>query len=551
MSIFVVDSTLLLQRNVSKHVSIIINAAINNSPPQPVQTPQCSNATWAECYESKAWVNVKWQVQMQAFLDIGRVTFILSVLSIGAVLFIRDTDKLVLQPIERMVGQVKSISQNPLAVQSMKLIKKKKGGSGNDEKQLETRILEHSISKICSLLSVGFGEAGAEVIADNIKSGGDLNPMIPGRKVVAIFGFCDIRQFTDATEILQEEIMEFVNSIASIVHTEVALHGGAANKNIGDAFLLVWKLPGSAGGITKQVAGPRSSIIGAKASQSSHAGGPQDNEIITHLADAALASFIIIQAALKRSKKLKEYGTRDDLNARIPNFSVRMGFGLHVGWAIEGAIGSHHKIDASYLSPHVNMAARLEAATKQFGVPMLLSEAFVQLLSPSVKMLVRQIDCVTVKGSTQPIGLYTMDINLDAIPLALESGTSPQGVPAKNVVPGTTSIASGGNSKSDQQHLTYSDFPYFNEFEEHPDIVATKMENAEFLARFAEGFAAYRAGEWRRAAAIFEETKTMRRAGDGVTIVVDGPSEALLSILREKGCVAPNGWKGYRELTEK
>lgn len=45
-------------------------------------------------------------------------------------------------------------------------------------------------------LQVGFGEAGAEVIADNMRSGGDLNPMVPGRKVAAIFGFCDIRSFT-------------------------------------------------------------------------------------------------------------------------------------------------------------------------------------------------------------------------------------------------------------------------------------------------------------------------------------------------------------------
>lgn len=37
--------------------------------------------------------------------------------------------------------------------------------------------------------------------------------------------------------------MEFVNNIAKIVHMEVSLHGGAPNKNIGDAFLLVWKLP--------------------------------------------------------------------------------------------------------------------------------------------------------------------------------------------------------------------------------------------------------------------------------------------------------------------
>jgi class 3 adenylate cyclase len=36
-----------------------------------------------------------------------------------------------------------------------------------------------------------------------------------------------------------------------------------------------------------------------------------------------------------------------------------MGFGLHAGWAIEGAVGSTYKVDATYLSPHVNMAARL------------------------------------------------------------------------------------------------------------------------------------------------------------------------------------------------
>jgi hypothetical protein len=34
------------------------------------------------------------------------------------------------------------------------------------------------------------------------------------KKVVAIFGFCDIRNFTDATEVLQEDVMQFVNTIA-------------------------------------------------------------------------------------------------------------------------------------------------------------------------------------------------------------------------------------------------------------------------------------------------------------------------------------------------
>jgi class 3 adenylate cyclase len=37
--------------------------------------------------------------------------------------------------------------------------------------------------------------------------------------------------------------MLFVNEIAEIVHGIVDKFSGAANKNIGDAFLLVWKFP--------------------------------------------------------------------------------------------------------------------------------------------------------------------------------------------------------------------------------------------------------------------------------------------------------------------
>lgn len=66
-----------------------------------------------------------------------------------------------------------------------------------------------------------------------------------------------------------------------------------------------------------------------------------------------------------------------------------MGFGLHFGWAIEGAIGSYYKIDASYLSPNVNIASRLEAATKQYGVALLFSGEIYNLLSEKVKYLAR------------------------------------------------------------------------------------------------------------------------------------------------------------------
>mmetsp|Transcript_13668 Transcript_13668/g.21407 ORF Transcript_13668/g.21407 Transcript_13668/m.21407 type:complete len:141 (+) Transcript_13668:1952-2374(+) len=110
------------------------------------------------------------------------------------------------------------------------------------EGPLETAMLEKTLTKIGALLALGFGEAGSKIIAQNMAKGEDVNPMLPGVKIMAIFGFCDIRNFTDATEVLQEGVMLFVNEIAEICHGIVDLYSGAANKNIGDAFLMVWKL---------------------------------------------------------------------------------------------------------------------------------------------------------------------------------------------------------------------------------------------------------------------------------------------------------------------
>lgn len=70
------------------------------------------------------------------------------------------------------------------------------------EGPFETVILEQTIIKIGALLALGFGEAGSKIIAENMGGSGDVNPMIPGNKVISIFGFCDIRNFTDATEVL-------------------------------------------------------------------------------------------------------------------------------------------------------------------------------------------------------------------------------------------------------------------------------------------------------------------------------------------------------------
>jgi hypothetical protein len=63
------------------------------------------------------------------------------------------------------------------------------------------------------------------------------------------------------------------------------------------------------------------------------------------------------------------------------------------------------------------MAARLEAATKQFGSTLLLSGDFFNLLSTKAQKYCRQIDMVTVKGSINPMALYTYDVtNYEPLP---------------------------------------------------------------------------------------------------------------------------------------
>ncbi|KAJ1620844.1 hypothetical protein T492DRAFT_847509 [Pavlovales sp. CCMP2436] len=101
-----------------------------------------------------------------------------------------------------------------------------------------------------------------------------------------------------------------------------------------------------------------------------------------------------------------------------------------MGWAIEGAIGSDLKIDASYLSPNVNLASRLEAATKQYGVRLLLSEQVASIMSTKCRACLRKVDRVTVKGSARPLTLYTLDIAEDAHNFMLAQVTHIHPLPA-------------------------------------------------------------------------------------------------------------------------
>ena len=280
-----------------------------------------------------------------------------------------------------MRWQVTQLSRNPLL--HLETIKKRGKAVTS-----ETDMLELAISKMGKLLQIGFGTAGAEIIAKSLSDGGELDPMIPGQKISAIFAFCDIRDFTFACEGLQEDVMLFVNKIASIAHRHVVEAGGAPNKNIGDAFLFVWKL-----------------------SRSKNGGR---SRLQKELFDAALCSVHSIQLEISKLENLSNFlgdetGQKASWKPSLEDFQVRVGFGLHTGWAIEGSIGSKVKIDASYLSPHVNLASRLESATKQYRVPLLMSDDFVSNLTGSMQKRTRKVDRVTFKGSSEPMTIYHYD----------------------------------------------------------------------------------------------------------------------------------------------
>lgn len=107
-------------------------------------------------------------------------------------------------------------------------------------------MLELTIYKIGTLLQRGFGDKGAQIVARTLTYNEQFQEMqIPGRKVHMIFSICQIRQFSETTECLQDEIIVFVNKIVKIIHECTKRWEGVPTNNNGDKYLLTWRLPTS------------------------------------------------------------------------------------------------------------------------------------------------------------------------------------------------------------------------------------------------------------------------------------------------------------------
>ncbi|MEX2296800.1 MAG: adenylate/guanylate cyclase domain-containing protein [Dongiaceae bacterium] len=150
--------------------------------------------------------------------------------------------------------------------------------------------------------------------------------------------FCDLEGFTRLAEgLAADQLIRFVNIYLTVMSEPVARHGGVTDKYIGDAIMAFW--------------------------------GPPFTDRTSHAIQAC-------RAALDQRQRLDEL--RRQVAAEIgPDVDVSridMRCGLATGEVVAGSVGPRQSRNYTVIGDPVNVAARLEAANKELGVRILVSE---------------------------------------------------------------------------------------------------------------------------------------------------------------------------------
>jgi hypothetical protein len=122
---------------------------------------------------------------------------------------------------------------------------------------------------------------------------------------------------------------------------------GWANKSEGDRYILTWKLPAI--------------------DESDNEKNEQFLEERTEMADKSLITAVKIISEMRRATHLNQIYKRPDLANKLgANSRPTLDFALHMGWTIEGAIGSESKIDACYMSPHLQASYKIQKLCEHY-----------------------------------------------------------------------------------------------------------------------------------------------------------------------------------------
>jgi len=181
--------------------------------------------------------------------------------------------------------------------------------------------------------------------------------------------FCDLRSFTTISEgFSATELTHFLNEYLTPMTTVILDKNGTVDKYMGDAIMAFWNAP------------------------------LDDRE---HAVHAVLAALNMRSALLEFNR---QWAGREKECGR-PYPTVKFGVGLNTGECCVGNLGSHQRFDYSAIGDEVNIASRLEGASKMFGVDIVASAA-TREEAPNFAWL--EIDQVLLKGKTRPISIFAL-----------------------------------------------------------------------------------------------------------------------------------------------
>ena len=210
-----------------------------------------------------------------------------------------------------------------------------------------------------------------DVVRELLDNENELLGQLGGtRKEVAVL-FSDVRGFTALSEQAEPEALvaqlnEYLGEMVRIVFS----HHGSLDKFIGDAVMAVW------GTVTSD--GPRGDSLRA------------------------------VRAALTMLETVETMRRRWKSEARA---DLRLGIGINFGPVIFGNIGSEEKMEPTVIGDAVNLASRLEAVTKKYGVPIVLSGSVADHVRGEFPL--RTLDIVRVSGRAAPVEIFTVPLGSD------------------------------------------------------------------------------------------------------------------------------------------
>jgi adenylate cyclase len=175
--------------------------------------------------------------------------------------------------------------------------------------------------------------------------------------------FSDIRSYTTLTESQgAHEIVGMLNEYFSYMVDVIFEHQGILDKFIGDAIMAVFGAPFS-----------RPDVDPANA----------------------------VNAGLDMMKELARYNRERVARGQI---AIDAGVGISSGEVVCGNIGSEKRMDYTVIGDGVNLASRLEGATKMYGASIMISE-FTHAKTGG-RFVTRELDTIRVKGKTKGVGIH-------------------------------------------------------------------------------------------------------------------------------------------------